>query len=838
MNLPRYLLFFLIIPTMASAQVVINEYSCSNWKLTADNFGGYEDWVELYNTSNTPVNLSGYYLSDRITQNTKWQFPNGVSINAHSYLIIWASGRDESTVNDLHTNFRLSQTKFPLEQIVLSDANATVIDQVNLQVTKKHHSRGRIPDGSFDWKVMTIPSPEIQNNAGGARNRYADRPAFDFIAGFYPGPLTVIISSTEANATIRYTVDGTEPTAASPVYNTPVLIDSTTVLKAIVIPASAIVSSSFIHYATYFINESITLPVVSIAANDLTDLANGDGNLRPEGTIEYFNIHHVLKTAGYGEFNRHGRDSWALDQRSVDFIMRDEFGYNYALQEQLFSLTDRDEFQRIILRAGGDDNYPAAHQPSNEGSAHLRDAYLQNLSKAGNLHLDVRVATKSVVFMNGQYWGVYDIREIPDDHDYTEYNYDQGKFDLQYILTWGSTWAEYGGTQALDDWEIFYNYIMSNDMSNSVHWNNVTSKLDVASLVDYVIVNSISVCSDWLNYNTGWWRGLDSAGTHKKWGYILWDNDAVFGFYRNYTGIPNKDADAAPCNVEDGLSDPEGHIDLLNKLRQNISFNRYYISRYIDLLNTVFSCDNMLGQLDSISAVIDPEMTRHAIRWNGTYTEWQNNVQQLRDYIEDRCMYLPGLMDSCYNLTGPYPLYVTTTPLGTGKVKINSLTLVDFPWSGLYYGGIPVYLNAYPDTLNGFSFHKWETFNNPVLPSALVANAEMNISSGDTLIAYFKQPTTFIFESKDDNLYVLAAPSVFSDETTINYSLKVFENMEIELFNAVGIRIMKINPESDSPGNYSFKLNLREKGLAAGMYLLNFKSENINRTIRLLYSRD
>lgn len=145
----------------------------------------------------------------------------------------------------------------------------------------------------------------------------------------------------------------------------------------------------------------------------MTNLANGNGNLVPFGSIEYFDINKVRKTTGYGEFNRHGQDSWANDQRSIDFVMYDELGYNYALQNQIFSLTHRDEFQRVILRAAGDDNYPAAHHTSNAGSAHLRDAYVHNLAKAGNLNLDVRVGTKAIVYMNGEYWGVYDLREIP-----------------------------------------------------------------------------------------------------------------------------------------------------------------------------------------------------------------------------------------------------------------------------------------------------------------------------------------------------------------------------------------------------------------------------------------
>ncbi|MCA1481961.1 CotH kinase family protein, partial [Bradyrhizobium sp. NBAIM08] len=128
--------------------------------------------------------------------------------------------------------------------------------------------------------------------------------------------------------------------------------------------------------------------------------------------------------------------------------------------------------------------------------------------------------------------------------------------------------------------------------------------------------------SDWLNYNTGWWRGLNPDGGHRKWGYILWDNDATFDFYINYTGIPNTDADALPCNpevlVNQPWSDPEGHITILNKLRENPEFNQYYITRQADLLNTAFSCETMLNYLDTIETILSPEMAQHADRWFGT----------------------------------------------------------------------------------------------------------------------------------------------------------------------------------------------------------------------------
>jgi hypothetical protein len=790
----------------------------------------------LYNPSSGPVDISNYCLSDKLSQPTKWHFPSGTFINANSYLRVWASGRDEASGANYHTNFKLTQTKFPTEEIVFADPAGNVLDHIAVQPVKENHSVGRNPNAGGTWKIFTTPSPGAGNVSASAIQRYAARPVFNVHAGFYNAPQLVSISTTETNAVIHYTLDGSEPTSASSVYSTPILLDSTKILKAITVSNNSSIGSSMQSFATYFINDSPTLPVVSISGAQVATLANGNNSLKPEGSIEYFNINHTLKTAGIGTFNSHGQDSWANDQRSLDFIMRDELGYNYALQEQLFSQTPRSEFQRIILRAAGDDNYPASHHADNLGSAHVRDAYFQNLVKKGGLDLDVRIATKAIVYINGIYWGVYDIREIPDDHDFTNYYYGQSKYKIQYIETWGSTWAQYGGNAALDAWDSLYTYIMNNNMALAANMDYVTSQLDVNSLVDYVIANSMSVCSDWLNFNTGWWRGLDSAGTHKKWGFILWDNDAIYGFYVNYTNIPEKGANAAPCNVEGLTSDPNGHIEILNKLRQNTEFNKYYINRYIDLANTVFSCDNLLPDLDSIVSVIDPEMNRHAQRWFGTYNEWRGNVQILRDYISDRCTLFPSKMDSCYSLNGPYPLTIDCTPVGAGKIQINSLSLSGFPWTGDYYGGIPVSLSALPDTLNGFVFDHWEIQNNTLLPSSSVAKVIMSFSTADTLIAHFRQQAVSVSEHDKNSFFVRAAPAVFSRETEIVFTLKENSAIQMTLLSGLGKPVWSMKKTEFKTGLNRQNINLSGKGIAPGMYMLNIQSDKMNQTIRIVYT--
>jgi hypothetical protein len=296
----------------------------------------------------------------------------------------------------------------------------------------------------------------------------------------------------------------------------------------------------------------------------------------------------------------------------------------------LFHYSERDEYQRFIFRASGDDNYPADNVPADpnnvhDGGCHIRDEYVQTLSKNGGLKLDVRAAERVILYLNGQYWGVYAIREKPDDHDYTDYTYDQGKYDLQYLMTWGGTWAEYGGDQAFTDWATTRDFIMNNSMADPTNYAQMLETYNPTSLIDYLTVNLMVVASDWLNYNTGWWRGTNLAGDHKKWGYTLWDLDATFDYYINYSGVPNTQPDAVPCDIE-GIADfmttwfNGGDVGqheqiFLKLLDESPEFQQLYYSRYADHMNTVFSCENMLATFDSMVGIIAPEMPRHITRW-------------------------------------------------------------------------------------------------------------------------------------------------------------------------------------------------------------------------------
>ncbi|MBK6963629.1 MAG: CotH kinase family protein [Bacteroidales bacterium] len=717
----------------ATSQVVINEYSCSNFESFPDNYDSFEDWIELYNPGASAINIGGYFLSDKPDAPMTWQIPAGTTIPANGFKLFWASGRDESNFGSFHTNFKLTQTKPESEKIVFADPYGNILDSLEVSVTQKAHSNGRILNGDAVWGVFTNPSPGTSNNLSTVYTRYAEQPSMSIEGGFYDEAVIVEFSTNEPNSVIRYTTNGNEPGPESPVYTMPISVLVTKILKAKVFSNDETILPSLIEYNTYFINEDFTVPVVSIAANDLITLLNGSYDTYPWGTIEYFNTDKVRTTKGYGEFDKHGQDSWVHDQRSLDYKMRDECGYNYGLLENLFKYTDRDEYQKIILRASGDDNYPGI-----DSSAHIRDDFIQTISVKSGMNLDERKSSRCVVFANGQYWGVYAIREKVNDHDFTKYYYDQDKFNLHYLMLWGGTWAEYGGQSAFNDWNMFYSYVMGNNMADSANWAYVEERLDPASITDYMLINSFVVCSDWLNWNVGWWRGLNPEGGHRRWGYILWDEDATFGHYYNYTGIPAQTPYVTPCFHEalSGGSDPEGHIQLLNKLRTNPDFEQYYVTRYADLLNTTLKLNYLLPLFDSLAGVIEPEMYRHVLRWGGSVDQWTGNVQRIRDFMTRRYNFVKEAIMECYNLTGPYNLQVDVSPPGKGMVKLNSLDLKDFPWSGTYYGGIDTKLSAV-ESDQYYKFDHWEVRHSILPGSDSIKDISFRLSSSDTILAVY-----------------------------------------------------------------------------------------------------
>ncbi len=828
-----------------TAQVVINEYSAANYNQFLDNFGGTEDWIELYNTGDKTVDVSGYYLSDNATKPKKWQFKDSSFIAPKGFLRVWCSSRDISDpkTGHYHTNFKLTQTKKTNERLVLSDKNGKVLQDIVVTETMYHQSWSRFPDGGSKWMINIAPSPNDSNKVKKFYKAFAEKPKVDIAGGFYDKNQTIKLSTTDTSLVIRYTLDGKEPKATSPIYKNPILIDTVKVLKARSFSKDSLVFPSFVQFNTYFVKVSHSLIVLSITGDSLTFLATGAGSppsYKPLGSFEYFLQDKTPGSKGYGEYNSHGQDSWKNKHRSLDFEMRDEMGYNDVIGEKIFDLSTREEFQKVILRAAGDDNYPANLDAQNKGSAHMRDAYIQNLAKRGGLKLDVRTAQKAIVYLNGEYWGVYDIRERPDDHDYPKHYYNQDKYNIQYIQTWGNTWAEHGGPKALSDWNVLYNYILKSDVTKDSVYQNIKAQYDVESLVDYMLINTFTVCSDWLNYNTGWWRGLDPAGGHKKWGYTLWDNDATFAFYINYTGIKDTSANASLCQHEllKGSSDPKGHVKVLNQLRKNKDFNQFYVTRQIDLMNTVFTKKNMLTYFDSVYNTIKPEMPRQIAKWGGTMAGWEANVKRLRSFIARRCDAVQTNIKPCYALTGPYPVTLAVDqPQVVKEIQFNSQVITQFPWSGMYYGGIDNKISLSTNNGTSYTFDKWLAPKSKFSTDSTKNLAYFKLTASDTIRAIFKKVSVSVDDNFLTNNNLSIYPTVANTNTTVEFFLPEAMPVRVELFDIKGQKVANLAYQIFQEGEHQETFDLSNYNLSNGLYIMKFSAGKYSTSSRMLIQR-
>lgn len=720
-NLKYFTLLFLSLGcvTMLHSQVVINEFCTANytdWIISGEN----EDWVEFYNPTGEPVDISGYHLSDNPSNPQKWEFPSGSIVPANGFLVVLLSGTGDYDPNFLgyrNTNFKVTQTNG--EPLIFSNTSGTILEQYDLSVIgafQANHSYARVTNGGSTWAIHTDPTPGA-SNSGPHYSGYAAKPVFNLEAGYYPGPISVTLTA-EPGCMIYYTTNGNNPTTTSPLYSGPITLSSTTTLRAISIPSDPDLLPSLIETNTYFFGDDVhTLYTVNIAGPTLSDgIWYGDEPCH----IEFFAPGGTFLVEAGGDSNEHGNDSNAYPQRGFDYVTRDAMGYDNEIQYPLFHQHNRPSYERLIFKAAANDQYPTA------GGAHLRDAYIHELSVLGNLNLDERTSQFCVLYINGAYWGVYDFREKVDDVDYTDFHFNQPEGMIDFIKTWGGTWVEYG---SMNDWNTLRNFITSNDMTVAANYNYVLSQYDHMSLIDYFILNGYVVCTDWLNWNTAWWRGRHPNGGARKWRYVLWDMDATFGHYINYTGVPSTGPNAAPCQIESmGNVGGQGHIPILNALFNNTEFLADYVQRYATLSNTIFSCDRMIAVLDSMAAVIAPEMSRQCERWGGSVAGWQNKVQAIRNFILARCNenIIDGIAD-CYDVT---PLHITVEIEGEGQIQFETYTFdhTTAPFSGTYFADLPIDLIAFVDdggTMCG-SFAGWEivsgsaTIADPLSPNTTV----------------------------------------------------------------------------------------------------------------------
>lgn len=231
-----FILLYFVPP--AYTQVVINEVQSSNSTIFADEDGAFEDWIELYNTGEEPVNLNGYGLSDDFDNPFKWLVPE-IIIEPGEFLVIRASGKDRSQAGQpLHTNFSIQKDG---EEVILTTPDGDTADELEPTLIPRDISYGRVPDGTGEWRYFSEPTPGTDNTTE-SYDELLEPPEFSREEGQYPGSFQLELTAADG-ADIYYTTDRTDPDLENATrYTGSIRINRTTVVRAISVKDDALPS--------------------------------------------------------------------------------------------------------------------------------------------------------------------------------------------------------------------------------------------------------------------------------------------------------------------------------------------------------------------------------------------------------------------------------------------------------------------------------------------------------------------------------------------------------------------------------------------------------------------
>ncbi len=629
----------------------------------------------------------------------------------------------------MHTNFKLSGG----EPIYLVNELGVAIDFKVLVNTKTDHSYGRKPDGAASWAIFTSPTPNATNNAAVSYPSYCNNVLnFSVDAGFYTSARTVAITGASA---IHYTLDGSDPTLSSTTYSAPFLVSSTTVLRAACFASGTIPLQTYTN--TYFINEPTTLPVFSISTDPdlLFDPQTGIYMLGPNADsavsphfganfwedwerpvhVEFFEKDKSLILDQDASIRIYGNYSRANPQKSLLLKAEKKYGkgsfdHKFFPDKFLTSMSD------LVLRnSGGDFNV-----------MHYRDGFIQK-SVSKKTEIDIQDYRPSVVFINGMYWGVLNIREKINT-EYIENNHGKNKDSVDLAETWGNALA---GTNNIYEMDWIANNI---DMTVQANFNLVADSFDLDNMVDYFATEIFISNWDWPQNNVKYWRPVRGD---RKWRFILWDTDISYGLFNLQTANFNqlgRVKNAATLTIGPPA-------DIFGELLKNVAFRNKFVNRYADMMNTHFKTATLDKLINDMRDSIAPEMPRHFARWI-PWTVWSQEIQSVKDFYTARLSYARTEVKNEFALSKQVNITLAASPAGSGFIKINSIYPAILPWTGVYFDGVPVVITAVPNP--GYTFQFWQSSNLIPLPNTNKSITINVTTNAETFTAYFTGASTVV----------------------------------------------------------------------------------------------
>ncbi len=666
-----------VLRSLNTTGVYITEVMASNDSAVATSAGDYVDWVEIYNSSNEVVDLSGYGLSDNIGRARKWQFPDGTYISPGQYLVIWCDGNTAlNNTAEPHTSFKLQKSGG--EVLVFADPTGKILDKVVLPEIPTNVSYGRSigREGFFYYETATAGAQNSTDTFLG----YAEAPEFTVEPGKHYGTVTLQFTIPE-NTTVYYTTDGSVPTTDQGYLYTgqDITFTKTTTLRVRAFPADSRYKASIVTTGTFLVETYYTTPIVCItvdpeelwnevdgmlAAGPNIDKSEGIpfkntvyreyGKTYREGYMEYYDNDGTQLISQGVAISLIGQYSLDMPQKSMKIRAKSLYG-SKTFAAALFDDRPYTEYKSLVLRNSGNDAM----------STRLQDGFQSRLLDAYGTQVIHQAWKPVTVFLNGDYWGSMNLRERVDRFFVAQHEgltIDQAD-EMDILEANGS--VNYGSNK---EYRAMLKKIKAGSpATNEEDLQYILDNVDVDNLFEFMALQMFVGNSDIGNIR---YYRLHQEGSKWKW---IWF-DADYGLYSSSFNSPWS------YLKETGMGQQKIDNTIFLKLLEHPDYKQKFLEKLADVFKT-FTTEYMTEILDGVVAEIKPEMKNHWERWgelndkaitsevpttiDGAYSYWETrvnrlyNVLRLRphrlwDFIKDEFKLSAKEME---DLFGPQPEY-------------------------------------------------------------------------------------------------------------------------------------------------------------------------------------
>lgn len=436
----------------------------------------------------------------------------------------------------------------------------------------------------------------------------------------------------------------------------------------------------------------------------------------------------------------HGGATRAFPLKSFRIYAREDLG-NAHLNYPFFDNRPDTAYKRLVLRNSGND-FPTDIDPWSVNETMFRDAAIQEIVR--HLHIETMSCDPVAVFLNGEYWGILNIRERYDKHFLQRvFGVDHDNIDL---LTGKDAVKEGDNLHFVETWD----YIINNGLENDDHYAYIQTRIDVENFIDYQISNIFANNTDWPGNNIDFWRlrtdaylPLSQYGHDGRWRWLLYDTDFGFGLRGGEHSYAHNTLAFATEENGPVWPNPPWSTFLLRSFLMNEDFKIQFINRFADQLNTGFLPERTKEIIESFKWRIASEMAEHITRWGypDSYAAWEENVNVMLSFAENRPTHQKDHILQYFDIETTISIQLDVDNPSEGTIRINTIHISSttpgvndnpYPWTGQYFKRVPVEIEAIPE--DGYEFSHWEGSVKEISPLVRFD------SGGDlSMKAYFKK---------------------------------------------------------------------------------------------------